>query len=125
MLPFLSGCATGPCPQLAERCGSVLSRRGCGNDETVNHPKHYQHASGIECWQPSAYMPHPLASALEYVRRYENKNGAKVEKGAVVAAVLGRRWKPSTAIASVAKAARALFSMKYMRENLLHVNAQC
>ena len=45
--------------------------------ETVNHPKHYQHASGIECWQLSAYMPHPLASALEYVWRYENKNGVE------------------------------------------------
>ena len=45
--------------------------------EAVNHPKHYQHASGIECWQLSAYMPHPLASALEYVWRYEDKNGVE------------------------------------------------
>ena len=45
--------------------------------EAVDHPKHYQHASGIECWQLSAYMPHPLASALEYVWRYEDKNGVE------------------------------------------------
>ena len=45
--------------------------------ETINHPRHYQHASGIECWQLSAYMPHPLASALEYVWRYEAKNGVE------------------------------------------------
>lgn len=38
-------------------------------------PERYRHPSGIECWQISQHLPHPLASAFEYVWRYREKGG--------------------------------------------------
>jgi len=43
--------------------------------DPVNAPAHYtSHPSGVECWQISAHLPHPLASAFEYVFRHRDKD---------------------------------------------------
>jgi hypothetical protein len=45
--------------------------------EAVNHPDHYRHPSGVECWQISCQMPHAMGSAFEYVWRHDSKGRAK------------------------------------------------
>lgn len=41
-------------------------------------PSRYTHPSGVECWQISSHLPHPLGAAFEYVWRYRDK-GAPVD----------------------------------------------
>lgn len=40
-------------------------------------PDRYRHPSGVECWQISCHLPHPLASAFEYVWRHRQKGGVE------------------------------------------------
>ena len=46
--------------------------------DVVANPKHY-HRDGVdfECVALSTLFPHPLASAVEYVFRYQEKNGVE------------------------------------------------
>lgn len=46
--------------------------------DAVCNPNHYnQHPSGIECIKISRHMEANIASALEYMWRYKQKNGAE------------------------------------------------
>lgn len=60
---------------MTEHRNHLSSGRGAVN--TVNHPQHYQHPSGIECIDISRHLPHALASALEYAWRHRHKNGVE------------------------------------------------
>lgn len=44
--------------------------------DVVDHPNHY-HRDGVnfECVELSALLPHPIASAVEYVWRHRQKHG--------------------------------------------------
>lgn len=42
--------------------------------DAVNKPKHYnKHPSGVECKDIAMFFPTPLANAIKYVWRYEDK----------------------------------------------------
>ena len=43
--------------------------------ETVNHPGHYQHPSGVECIDVVEHMNFNLGNAMKYIWRHENKGG--------------------------------------------------
>lgn len=44
------------------------------NNDLVNKPKHYNnHPSGIECKEIAMFLPAPLANAVKYIWRYEDK----------------------------------------------------
>lgn len=41
----------------------------------VNHPKHYQHPCGVECWEITKFMVFGPGNVVKYVFRSQNKGG--------------------------------------------------
>ena len=45
--------------------------------ETVNHPSHYRHPSGVECIDVVEHMNFNLGNAMKYIWRHESKGGVE------------------------------------------------
>lgn len=43
--------------------------------DMVNHPPHYRHSSGIECIEVVRHCSNDMGAAIQYIWRYEHKNG--------------------------------------------------
>ena len=51
--------------------------------DTVNHPAHYNHPSGIECIDVVEWCSFNLGNAIKYIWRYDKKNGVEDLRKAV------------------------------------------
>lgn len=50
-------------------------------EDLVNHPSHYQHASGLECIQFRRLLHQPLSDAFKYGWRFDGKGTPELDFG--------------------------------------------